>query len=182
MLKGLGYVLIVLGLVWFLYVLGGDLLAFRTDAVAMGQAISHILLVGLLPLLILIAAGGALVVFERSRRQENLQLEREQFVLMMLGKEGRLRFDKILEEMPLNKEQLRELLIHMGKKKLFTGIINWRDRVLIPSDEIDGELSHGECPICNSLTSAEDAQTAVCTRCEAYIFLSKGPPEKASIF
>ena len=170
MLKGIGYVLIVVGLVWLFFILSMDLLALRADEKSLSALVGHWLLVGLLPCLIAFGGGGVLIVTQQKKDREDTDFETEQQILLLLNKEDRLSFQAILGELKLNQAELRRILIGMGEKRLFTGYIDMKSKMVVSGDDL--ELSGGECPVCGSLTGSLHPKRAVCTRCETNIFLA----------
>ena len=180
--KILGWMLEVIASVWLLYSLAAEAVAVHAGEKGIGQAAGYALLVGLIPFLVVAAAGAILLVVARKSEDERKTFEYEQQVLVMLTKQGRVNLNAIGEAMPLNAQQIRRLLIEMGEKKLFTGYINWKLGQVVSSEV--AELSPGECPVCNSLTSAGEPHMAICTRCDARIFLpvrrgKTNPPSSA---
>ncbi len=167
--RTVGFTLVVIACVWLFYVVASDILAVNAGAKGVAQAMGHALLVGVLPFLIVAGAAGALLAFWRKHEAGRKTFEYEQQVLLMVNKEGRLPLNAIREAIPLNRQQIRELLIGMGRKRLFTGYIDWKNQQVVSGEA--AEVSPGECPVCGSLTSASDPHEAVCTRCEAYVFL-----------
>lgn len=173
MLKGLGYFLIILAAFWFLYVAAGSLLEVRKETTPLDEALIRIALAGLLPVLVASAAGSGLVILDRRQTGESKDFEYEKTVLHILHKEGQTHFDAILGQIPINRQELAELLVRMGEKRLFTGYINWKERQIVSSELV--EVTHGECPICGSLTGSPDPHRANCTRCDAIIFIPDQP-------
>lgn len=176
--KILGWMLEVIASVWLLYSLAVEALAVHAGDKGIAQAAGYALLVGLIPFLVLAAVGAMLLLVARKHEDERKTFEYEQQVLVMLTKEGRVSLSAIGEVVPLNTPQIRRLLIGMGEKRLFTGYINLKMGQVVSSEVT--ELSPGECPVCNSLTSAGEPHMAICTRCDARIFLpvkgAKTPP------
>jgi len=167
--KILGWMLQVIASAWLLYSLAAEAIAVRAGQKGMGEAFGRALLVGVLPFLLVAGLGAVLLVFWRRHEEERKTFEFEQQILAMLHQEGRVPFKAIAEAVPLNRQQIGRLLTGMGEKRLFTGYINWRGAQVV-SSEVANELSPGECPVCNSLTSSADPHTEVCTRCDARIF------------
>ncbi len=169
-MKILGYLLMMAGALWLLGVLGMDLAAMRTAGGTWSAALIHSAWAGLLPGLAGMGIGGWLVAGRQIRENEELDFQREQQLLQRIHKEGTLRFDTLTLEMLLNREEIQRLLMALGDKNLVSGVIDWREKRFLSGEAMEKKLVHGECPLCGSLTAAENPRKAVCTRCEATLF------------
>lgn len=169
-MKALGYLLMIVGGLWLLGVLGMDLAAARAGGGTWATALIHTAWAGLLPALAGIGLGGWLAAGKQSREAEELAFQREQQLLQRIHKEGTVRFDTLALEMLLNREEIHRLLMALGDKNLVSGVIDWREKRFLSSEAMEKKLTHGECPLCGSLTAAESPRKAVCTRCEAILF------------
>jgi len=170
MLKILGYLLILVVTGWFLYVTGTGMLDARKGQAEWNEAAMQILVVGVAPLLVGVVIGGGLIFWQGRHEVSKKQFENEQMLLHLLQKERHLQFRQIMLDLPLSKQEVIDLLVAMGRKKLFQGGIDPKFGRVVLLEAMDREIEPGECPFCQSLTSGISPEESVCTKCEAHLF------------
>jgi ribosomal protein S27AE len=170
--KTIGIILIVVGIgacvvagAWLLASAAGPESNLRLSGAILGAALAFAIAAP--------AIGAGVFMLIRGQREaaEMAEVEKEQKLLGMIGTQGQVSISEAAVELDVNRAQVESWIYDLVDKDLFTGYVNWDERMLYSRDasQMRGQ---NRCPNCGGEVELAGKGVVKCPYCGVEIFLS----------
>lgn len=170
--KTIGIILIVVGIgacvvagAWLLASAAGPESNLRLSGAILGAAFAFAIAAP--------AIGAGVFMLIRGQREaaEMAEVEKEQKLLGMITTQGQVSISEAAVELDVNRAQVESWIYDLVDKDLFTGYVNWDERMLYSRDasQMRGQ---NRCPNCGGEVELAGKGVIKCPYCGVEIFLS----------
>jgi hypothetical protein len=165
--KTVAVILWLVGLVWFLVVVGLNWHAWSSATKQVLPAVRDSALVGLLPGVVLYVIGRQVLKRSFVAQEEEEEFKRDADFMQYFHRKGRVTFEEIQQEFGMQGDEIKGYLINLGGRRLFRGYIDWRNEEIVSIGEVEiGD----ECPGCSSPLNYIDLKVGICDHCGLQVF------------
>jgi hypothetical protein len=143
-----------------------------SEQVGLAGAVLGIGLFGLLPFLLLAGVGAYLFISGKGEEQALDEARQRERIAGLIQTQGRVPIDRIMVEMKMTQEQVKNAIYELVNQGLFSGYADWSAMTFFSADA--GRVGSTTCPNCGGVRQLVGKGVVKCPYCGVELYL---PPE-----